>query len=682
MRLIFFFLSLLIFRVAAGQSEKSHIIEQRIEFITETLEEENPDLTTLFDDLNYYYDHPLNLNSSSAEDLQDLMLLTDLQVHSLLDHIHRNGKLISIYELQSVANFDLPAIYNILPFVMVTDRLQSLHISFDQLFREGSHEFFYRHSRVLEKQKGYTSDTLSARHYPGTQDKIYTRYRFRFGKYISAGITGEKDPGEQFFAGAQRQGFDFYSAHFFMRDVGMIKTAVAGDYQLSFGQGLTFATGISLGKGIAIKRAGSALRPYNSAGENEMLRGAAAVFRMKNFHVTTFYSSKRIDGNIAENDPAGNGEITVSSLQTSGIHATASQLEDKDAIRLTQYGAHLCYITGKNNLGITAVSNSFNGTLQKKTSIYNQFDFTGNAASVAGIDFSHIRKNMNFFSEAAVSHNKGYAFLAGVIVAADPRFSLSLLYRNYQKEFQNLNANAFSENTSPQNEKGFYAGVEAYLKKGLLFTGYFDSFTSDWLKFQVSAPSRGNEFFAQLTWRLSKKTEMYWRFRERNKMRNTATEEGIPFPENYRQINLRYQIQVKAEEKFIFRTRFEAVKLLTGEEDKEEEYGYMICQDFIYRPLLSKISLVVRYAIFDTDSYYTRIYAYENDVLNYFSIPAYSNRGTRFYCILRYKVHRSVDLWIRYGQYLYNNVPAIGSGPDLINGNRKSEIRIQVRMRI
>ncbi|MCC7454450.1 MAG: hypothetical protein IT222_09810, partial [Crocinitomix sp.] len=59
--------------------DKQTIIEQRIEFIGEVLEDSDLDLTTYFDDLFYFYDNPLNINAALEEDLMRLHLLTDIQ---------------------------------------------------------------------------------------------------------------------------------------------------------------------------------------------------------------------------------------------------------------------------------------------------------------------------------------------------------------------------------------------------------------------------------------------------------------------------------------------------------------------------------------------------------------------------------------------------------------------------
>jgi hypothetical protein len=91
--------------------------------------------------------------------------------------------------------------------------------------------------------------------------------------------------------------------------------------------------------------------------------------------------------------------------------------------------------------------------------------------------------------------------------------------------------------------------------------------------------------------------------------------------------------------------------------------------------------LTIRYALFDTDSYDSRLYAFENDVLYYYAIPSFYDRGTRVYGIFRYQFKKNFDLWVKYSQSLYNNRTTINSGLNEIQGNKKSELRIQLRLR-
>jgi hypothetical protein len=81
---------------------------------------------------------------------------------------------------------------------------------------------------------------------------------------------------------------------------------------------------------------------------------------------------------------------------------------------------------------------------------------------------------------------------------------------------------------------------------------------------------------------------------------------------------------------------------------------------------------------FETDGYDSRIYAFENDVLYGYSIPAFFDKGYHYYVNLHYKFSRSLAFWARFSQTVYSDRSEIGSGLDVINGNKKSQIRLQL----
>ena len=271
---------------ARAERQKTDIIDKRIELLAETSEAENFDLTTVFEQLYYFIDHPINLNFTDKEELQQLHLLNEFQINNLLGHIEKNGKLMTIYELQAIVGFELDVIQSILPFVKVNANFDSPHISMKDLLKNGNQELFIRYTRVLEEMEGYSpiEDSILAanpnKRYLGSPDKLYARYRFKFGTNVSFGITGEKDPGEEFFKGSQKQGFDYYSAHLYLRNIGKIKQLAIGDYQIMLGQGLTFWSGRAFGKSadvINIKKNPVGIKAYTSVDENLFMRGAAGA---------------------------------------------------------------------------------------------------------------------------------------------------------------------------------------------------------------------------------------------------------------------------------------------------------------------------------------------------------------------------------------------------------------------
>jgi hypothetical protein len=106
---------------------------------------------------------------------------------------------------------------------------------------------------------------------------------------------------------------------------------------------------------------------------------------------------------------------------------------------------------------------------------------------------------------------------------------------------------------------------------------------------------------------------------------------------------------------------------------------FLAYQDVVFKPKSKPYSFTARYALFDVETYNARVYAYENDVLYYFYIPAYYKVGSRFYLTARYKYRKKFDFWIRYGVWNYRNEETILSGLEEIQGNIRSDVKVVFR---
>lgn len=662
------------------------LLQQRIESLAESTEEET-DFISLTEDLEMLLNHPLNLNEATANDLHRLVFLNDIQIQNLIIHIRQNGKLLSILELQSIAGFDPQTIQAIEPFVTVSETPFRRHFSLEEILHQGQHQVFLRWQRQLEKPQGFYPSAQpedkpnSSPHYPGSPFRVYTRYRFTCYNHLSLGFTAEKDPGEQFFRGGQPWGFDYYSGHAFIRDLGRLKTAVVGDYQLQFGQGLTIWSGLTFGKSsetLGIHKFGQGIRPHTSVDENAFFRGAAITVALGPLDLTTFVSSKRRDANVLETDTLMAEELVITSLQQTGLHRTPSELKDKHSVRENLFGGNLSWNSHSFKIGLTASLLTLDADFQRELSFYNQFDFNTNNNINLGCDYSFSRENLYFFGESALSANGGYALSHGGVLSLDPRLSISLLHRYFSRDYQSLYAVAFCENTRVVNEMGFYLGVSAHLSRRWRLTAYADHFAFPWMKYRTYSPTRGFEYLAQVNFFPSRKTEMYFRYRIRNKPLNTAEATEVIYPEEVIHQNFRFHISYAVSKNLTFRNRLEYVH---HEQGRDQEQGFAIYQDVLYRNAGSPWALSLRYALFDTGGYDSRIYAYENDVLYAFSFPFYYHRGSRAWVLVRWRFNRHFDLYARLARTFYASPAPASSGPDAISENTRTEIKLQLRAR-
>lgn len=666
---------------------RQEIVQQRIEFISEQLEAEEVDLTDVIASLNYYIDHPLNLNGATREQLQEIGLLTDVQINDLLLHRKQFGKLISKYELQVLKYWDLSTIQLILPFIKIDDKLDQVHVSLKEALKYGKFELFLRYQTIPEPKAGYerVSDSVllsSNKYYHGNADRYYTRFRYSYRTNISVGFTAEKDPGEQFFRGSQKQGFDFYSAHAYYKGGKYLRGIAVGDFQVQIGQGLNFWSGYAFNKTADvtnIKKNAQALRPYTSVDETRFMRGVGIDLGYKNWSLTLFGSQKQVDGSVVSDSLLDEFEF-VSSINLSGLHRTNSEIARKHTLTERIVGSNVRYQKGGFQVGIAAISQGYTSPFNRDTLPYSQFDFRGKSLTSFSADYSYVWRNMNFFGEYARSYEqKDHAILQGLIIALDARASLSLLYRNYGKAYHTFYNNAFSEGSRTQNENGLYMGLRLKLSSAWSINTYYDVFQASWLKYQLDAPSSGHEFLFQPSYKPNKQLEIYARFRQQLRQKNSRDSDGTitpiedVFQRNYR-LNLSYQIS----EAITLKSRIEYVTIHRPSNTPEK--GMLFTQDILLRPKSSPVDIAFRYALFDTDSYDSRLYSFESNALYVFSVPAYYYQGSRAYLMVRYTFLRKFDLWVRYGNFIYANRTSLSSGSEEISGNRKSDLTVQLRM--
>jgi hypothetical protein len=666
----------------AFSQEKNEVIQQRIEFIAEQINSEQPDLTNITEQLNFYFDHPLNLNNATTEELEELTLLTPFQINELVLHRQLYGKLISIYELQSMQFWDLTTIQQILPFVRIDERLDNLHVSPKEALHQGDYELYLRYQTTPETKQGYIPSSDSTPPvYLGNKDEYYTRFRYRYRTNISIGFTGEKDAGEQFFRGAQKNGFDFYSAHAFFKGGKYLKTIALGDYQIQIGQALNIWSGYAFGKTsdiTNIKKNANSIRPYTSVDETHFMRGGAIELSFKKLTLCAFVSRKKVDASSL-NDTLPFYASTISSIISTGLHRTATEIEKKYA--LTEYisGSNLRYQIRNFHIGIAGIHQGYDKSLAKPVQPYNQFDFRGQNLLTLSSDYSWGFRNVVLFGEVThSSYSSSWANLHGILVSPDSRVTLSILYRNYQRGYHSFYTNGFSEGSNTQNETGIYIGLKTKISQAWTVNTYIDIYHFPWLKYQVNAPSVGHEFLIQPTYKPTKQLEIYGRFRTQIRQKNTSYgNEAITGIENVIQQNLRLNISYTVDESITFKSRIESVKIT--QKNKPKQHGFILIQDLFYKPKNLPLDLALRYVLFDTDGYDTRIYTYESNAQYIFSIPAYYYQGSRMYFLFHYTFKSHLDVWMRYGVFVFNNRNTIGSGLEQINGPKKSDISVQMR---
>jgi len=258
----------------------------------------------------------------------------------------------------------------------------------------------------------------------------------------------------------------------------------------------------------------------------------------------------------------------------------------------------------------------------------------------------------------------------------DPRVKSSLLFRYYDKKYWALTSGAFGENSANKNEIGLYLASDIIAGRRTELQFYSDIYYFPWLRFRTDKPTTGFELSARCNITITKNCNFYLRYlfkkRETNSNNNEYFNEITTLNRHKLRgcfsFNLTDKIKLKSELNFVCNTE---------ESFKSPKSGILAYQDVSYSFSKINLDLQLRIALFDTDSYEERIYAYEHDLYQAFNITGYYFQGWRGYLMLKYR-YKFVDIWVRIAQTYYTNKTEIGSGADLIESPHKTELKVQL----
>lgn len=667
-------ISIVLFCILQPLGDSIQQVTQNIEFLYQLLMEqteenliEDQDLQeesaeTSYEDLLeeylFYQSNPVNINSDEVVHLEEIGLLSTFQTEALRRYRRQFGDLLFLDELLMIEEFNEPVVAVIGPLVYFGKSEQAMELERPKLGRmltQGRHQITANYAQKF--------GTIAPNHL-GDPLKLQVKYAYHYKQRLRFGFALEKDAGEPW--QHRFPCFDFYGFHAYASDIKLtgnarngtrglvIKDLALGDYLLSFGQGLTLWSGMSFGKasgGSSPMKRAAGVRPKASASEGKFFRGAATTFRYKDWYASAFYSLRYIDATIVENDTLSDelddAEV-VSAFQETGYHRTQSELEKRHAVRQQVFGGHLCYAGPQLELGFTAYHLRLGAALHLKPSKYNQFYFQGDRLTNMGLDFRWLLGKTVFFGELSRSDNGAFAGLVGMTMKPKGYINFSLLYRNYDKRYQNLLNGAFGESSRGQGEEGFYLGLQCAPAPGWDLLAYTDFFRMTWLSSQVYNPSWGQEYSLKVNHQISRNASMQFRFKSKTKMKNSSDDHVFShYPIFYTKRSLQFLLNYSLFGFLLLGNK--AAYSHYFNDDGIDSRGYLICQDVAYKPENKPYSLTFRYALFSSDDYNSRISIYENDVLGAFSIPSLSGTGSRVYLLGKVKLFNCLSLYSRIG---------------------------------
>lgn len=618
-------------------------------------------LETLYADLSYLSEHPMDLNEVTRDQLSRLPFLSDRQIEQILRYRKRVERFVSLYELKGIEDMDFQTIQLVLPFVYVGEKsVDKIPFTVKNLLKYGSNELLFRYDQCFQQKKGYGSYPDSVlqkypnRKYLGEPFYASIRYSYNFEDRLQMGFVGEKDAGEPFWS-EMHKGFDYYSFHFLLKEHGVLKTLAIGDYKVSFGQGLVISNDFSPSRSALVSQAerrNNGFRRHYSTNEQDFFRGVATTLTWKDWDASLFYSYRKLDGAVDKD--------TFPTIKTDGLHRLSRDWEKRKKVGMQTLGGNIRFARSDVHIGLTALHYSFGGlTLYPQEKPYNRFAFRGKSNFNIGVDYMLKNRWGKLYGETAISGNGAMATLNALRLAPVSYLSLLILYRYYDRRYQAFFGNAFAQNSSVQNEQGVYLGFQwtpfGYWK----ISAYADFYRFPWLKYQVDYPSVGREYMAQLDYAWNASCSTYLRYKCKEK------------DEDGKQQRLRWQASYVLASAWHLRTSADGIFSDYG---GDNQMGYSLSQSIGWKPSTIPFRFDTYVAWFSTDGYASRISSYEKNILYAFYMPSFYGKGFRFALSFHWDITRYLSLSAKLGHTYYKDRDKIGTDTEEIAGNQKTDL--------
>ncbi len=294
-----------------------------------------------------------------------------------------------------------------------------------------------------------------------------------------------------------------------------------------------------------------------------------------------------------------------------------------------------------------------------------------------GVDYAYRWHRFSFQGETAMG-KQGWASLNRLQYSPVQNTRLMLIHRFYSYNYWAMFAHSFGEGSTTQNEQGYYLGLETSPFARWRFFASFDLFSFPWKKYRVNKASRGADVLIQSTFTPQNNISMDLKYRYKRKERDwTGSKGSLTLPIFHHQ--LRYRLNYSLGDVLSSRTTLDYNHFHS--QDRAANIGYQVTQMISSQLPWARLFADVQGSYFFTDDYDSRVYASESGLLYTFYTPSFQGRGFRCSVRFRYELNKHWLFITKFGETVYLDRNEIGSGNDLICGNKKADVQMQLRIK-
>lgn len=680
---------------------------------------------------------PQNINEATLSDLTEIPFITEKQGEEILRYRRMYGDIVSLAELSLIPSLDSPRqrilqmlffaapsekkneLESLLPDSTMKALRDSIRGSYEAKGRGGrkvseKHSLFFSIGIPTYKREGYRDSTYLGKPYSHT-----LRYTFN-SSHLQAALTAAQDAGEEFFSGANRKGWDFYTGYVRLKNYGCLKNAVFGHFQVSMGMGLVMNNYWRLSRSSLLSsnpKALTAVRGHSSRQSSNYLQGAAATLAFPlgskecQLVVTPFFAIQQVDAIIT---PSG----TIQSIQTTGYHRTPTEVSRRNSSSQTVVGGSLGLSSKAFSVSCNIVHAIYPDSLTpKKSELYRYYYPSGKSFTTMSLAYSFKNKQWNFCGETALSKaaekpkpananlssaSSGSNGERGITIATanSLRYSINshwkafMLYRYYSYSFSSPFANSFGDMSNAQNESGLYLGTSTTAIPRLTLSAYVDAAYHPWARYRYKTPSRSFDANLLASYhRGSLSAIMRYRYREQQQTAsasffpafntvNGASQHNLSMTLKYSngrwsassQTQCAVVPQQKGYSDSVSSVSNDNTPISVSNHGNSVGFATLLGGGYSER----NIAVWLSAAYFNTPNYDSRLYLTDRALsFGQLSSMVYDH-GFRAALLVEYSPLERVKASASCSSLHYFSKSTISSGPQLINSSSQTDIRLQI----
>ena len=580
--------------VLGMRAQREHQWEQYLNQVMTVEDMESEEWQLNYDQLCELERHPININKTTREELEQLPFLSTQQVEALVEYLYRYGEMKSTAELQMITEMDSQTRKLLECFIYVGNGPKA---------------------SIPTKHEVIASYKVDCRH--------WFRYQMERADKMKLGLVASQDAGEPFFADRNKYGYDYYSPYLQLRKIGRLENLVAGNFRVSMGMGMVMNNSFGLGKIATLQTLGrntAGLRAHSSRTIG-YLQGVGVTLNLgKGLKSTAFVSYTPMDATL-------NSDGSARTIITSGYHRTETEMAKKHNLHAFKTGGSLRYETGRLHLTLNALYAHLDRKLAPdKSYLYNYFRPEGSDFTNASIDYGYRSSRWALNGETATDGNGHIATINTISITTNSGLSMMVLQRYYSYRYTSLDAQSYSDGSRVQNESGVYVGLSWQPTPRWQIAAYTDYAYHPWATYRENNSSYSWDNLLQCVHMIEK-----WKLTARYRFK-------VKENQHFTRLSAEY-----TSDNFSSRTQFDGGCLA----EMKSELGAMLSESVMYSFHWLRLNAGIGY--FHTDSYNSRVYLYESGPLYTYGMQQFYGEGIRYWLMLRAQAGRNLMFTAKMG---------------------------------